>query len=247
MSYCTNCGTKLNDTAKFCKNCGKKVNTAPAKQQTPPSKSIKKQNKKVRNVVIGSLILIVGLLIIKSISSGDVKGNPYDKIEIDDSVSNFVDKNLLVQKCEFNDELKVRVKKILSDKNPDPKNLDGQYCGTESHPCKYCGKQIQQNTIYITKQERIENMLKDPESNLGIGAISLIDENWNRDENNNAFLDLLSSLYNVWTQDMKNEVTGEFEMLCNDFETGNKYECIIDGDYLTFCSLKCRDEFELFH
>ena len=135
----------------------------------------------------------------------------------------------------------------MSDKNPDPKNLDGQYCGTESHPCKYCGKQIQQNTIYITKQERIENMLKDPESNLGIGAISLIDENWNRDENNNAFLDLLSSLYNVWTQDMKNEVTGEFEMLCNDFETGNKYECIIDGDYLTFCSLKCRDEFELFH
>jgi len=247
MPFCTNCGTELNDTAKFCKNCGKKVVVATETQQTPPSKSIKKQNKNLRNVVTGSLILIVGLLIIKSISSGDVKGNPYDKIEINDNVSNFVDNNLLVQKCEFSGELKIRVKKILSDKNPDPKNLDGQYCGTESHPCKYCGKQIQQNTIYITKQERIENMLKDPESNLGIGAISLIDENWNRDENNNAFLDLLSSLYNVWTQDMKNEVTGEFEMLCNDFETGNKYECIIDGDYLTFCSLKCRDEYELFH
>lgn len=247
MAYCTNCGTELNDTTKFCKNCGQRVITTKQTNQTLPPNTNKK-SKVLKNFVVGAVILIVGILIIKSISSGDVsKGNPYDRIEINDNVSNFVDNNLLVQKCEFSDDLKVRVKKILSDKNPDPKNRNGRYCGTESHPCKYCGDPITQNTIYITKQDRVEKMLKDPENNLGIGAISLIDENWNQDKNNNAFLDLLSSLYNVWTQELKNEVTGEFEMLCNDFETGNKYECIIDGDYLTFCSLKCRDEYQLYH
>ena len=246
MSYCTNCGTELNDSAKFCKSCGGKVISS-TPTQTSPQKTGNKKNNLFRNIVIGSLILIVGIIIIKTTSTNNgTRGNPYKRIEIDQQVSNYVDNNLLVQRCEFSEELKVQIKKILSDKNPDPKNINGISCGTHSHPCKLCGDPIKQNTIYITKQEKIENTLKDPENNLGIGTISMIDDNWDQDKNNNGFLDLLSSLYNIWTQDLKNEIKAEFEMLCTDFETGDKYDCVIDGDRLSFCSIRCRNNYEYY-
>lgn len=66
--YCKHCGKEISETAKFCDGCGKPV-VEEIKTVTVPEQTLKK--KKKRHPILGTIILIFGILIIVGVLSSD--------------------------------------------------------------------------------------------------------------------------------------------------------------------------------
>lgn len=145
--------------------------------------------------------------------------NPLQSIKIKPEIAQKVDDCEIVSTFQFSDELKTKIKKILSDPNPDPESKDGVFCGDYYGRCKWCGKEIAQPALYTSAQTHINNFLFNPL--LALGSIFS---------------------YGL-TDDRKAEFRSEFEDICNEFEKGNKYSCELWEAKKEFCSMKCENEY----
>ena len=65
--FCTNCGSKLSDDACYCPNCGITVTlNKPQKDELRELMIKNEQSKRVKNVVIGIIIAILGFALMFS-------------------------------------------------------------------------------------------------------------------------------------------------------------------------------------
>jgi len=66
------------------------------------------------------------------------KSNPFDNIQILDEINKSVDENTVLLNLNISEDTKIKIKKILSDLNPDPENKIGTDCGNQEGKCKFC-------------------------------------------------------------------------------------------------------------
>lgn len=147
--------------------------------------------------------------------------NDYDNIVIKQDISEEVDKDPIIKAIQFNEETKKVIKKILSDPNPDPENKEGVICDNEYSRCKYCSKEIIQAKTFRTFQTSFNTMFFNPLAELGMTFVSAFGE--------------------------EDRLRKEVVTLCEEFKNGARYSCELDGNPQEFCSLKCKDEYNLFH
>lgn len=95
----------------------------------------------------------------KTENTSDSEYFSWKDIQISDDIDQEVNKSEIIQSLGLtNDEL-TKLKKILSDPNPDPQNAVGHNCGQSKKKCKWCGKEMSAN-ILITTQDYINNLIK---------------------------------------------------------------------------------------
>jgi|LauGreDrversion4_2_1035121.scaffolds.fasta_scaffold38422_1 hypothetical protein len=160
----------------------------------------------------------------------------FSSIVILPEISEEVDNSPVVKYFQFDNELKTKIKIILSDPNPNSENKSGQYCGDLIGNCKWCRKQIIESKEYSTTKDYLEYILF---SSFAKSAIRLA-ENFDTDgQQRKSFL---------------NEIQG----LSQEFSNGNKYRCDLPytgqkGNVIypyrpkslnEFCSKKCESEFK---
>jgi uncharacterized membrane protein YvbJ len=65
MPYCSNCGNKLEEDAKFCSKCGMAVDSNIALQRREPSRKVKRKTLSIPAIfaIVIASIVIVGLLL----------------------------------------------------------------------------------------------------------------------------------------------------------------------------------------
>jgi hypothetical protein len=80
-------------------------------------------------------------------------------IQISDDIDQEVNKSEIIQSLGLTSDELTKLKKILSDPNPDPQNAVGHNCGQSKKKCKWCGKEMSVN-ILITTQDYINNLIK---------------------------------------------------------------------------------------
>ncbi len=111
------------------------------------------------------------------------------------------------------------IKQILSDKNPNADDLNGQDCGNVIKKCKWCNKDFAIVKTYRTYKSIVSEMFSFK------GKIDL----W------------VTSLYKG-----TGEFEDEMHYVAMNFRKGQKHECISadnEGEQM-YCSLKCKKESE---
>lgn len=90
-------------------------------------------------------------------SEDNSSGFNWNDIKITDDINQEVDESKIIQSLGLTNDHLIKVKKILSDPNPDPKNIVGDNCGQSTKKCKWCGKEISSNVL-ITTQKNINDL-----------------------------------------------------------------------------------------
>lgn len=183
----------------------------------------------LKRLIVTSVILIiisVGFLYvidkvnISSINSDSefsnyFESNPFDEIIVDQEISDQVDNSSLIESLGFSGDEIIKIKKILSDPNPDPENKSGDFCGDTRHKCKWCGSEYYVSSYYEPIQKYINFAMV-------FDGLSAVTAN-------------LQKLFG-------GNPAGEFRDLINSYEKGNKYTCKSESDNGGFCSPKCKEE-----
>jgi len=101
--FCVSCGSELKPDAKFCPKCGTKINRISKGENNGDEKTEfqgkvpqEKRNKKKRNLCIGAVVIVLGLLLISSTKGGvysDVKAISFDDMG-PETIGELIDKNV---------------------------------------------------------------------------------------------------------------------------------------------------------
>lgn len=186
-------------------------------------------NKFLKRLIVPSIILIIislGVLYVvdnvnlTSISndfefSDYFESNPFDDIIVDQEISDKIDNSALIESLGLSADEIQKIKKILSDPNPDPENKSGDFCGDTRHKCKWCGSEYYVSSYYQPIQEYI---------------------------NFTILFDGLSAVTANFQKLFGGNPAGEFRELIDSYEEGNKYTCKSESDNGGFCSPKCKEE-----
>lgn len=230
--FCTNCGVKVVD---YTHQEDKPVNSkfSPSKRGNPKTLRYPQKNIKQSKSIIGLVIFLVfaGLIgsgIYYMINSNKastynrdfgytdyVASNPFDEISINQDISNQVDNSALIESLGLTGDEIIKIKKILSDPNPDPEYKSNEYCGQTQHKCKWCGSEYYVSSYYKPIQEYINFTLQ-------FDGLSAVTANLQKMFGGNP--------------------ASEFREFINSYERGNKYTCTSESDNGGFCSPRCKEE-----
>jgi hypothetical protein len=142
-------------------------------------------------------------------------------IDIDPKISEEIDSSKIIQELGLNENLKNKIKKILSDANADSDNLSGKPCGDVELKCKWDNVIFIQNRINRTIKSRLEELLLSPFTAFSMGmAIA------------------------IGGDEVKSEFKAALLKSCFEYENGNKYTCEEEDGAFEFCSLKCEAEYK---
>lgn len=148
--------------------------------------------------------------------------DPYNSIEIKSEISKQVDASGILNGLHISNETKLKIKKILSDPNPDPENKNGSACGNIQKNCKYCSRTFNVVATNRTAQDFFNWFLFNPLFESGL------------------------SLAMAFGLTQETDFTTLIVHVCDEFGKGKKYLCD-DWNETEFCSLKCQDEYKLYH
>ncbi len=81
----------------------------------------------------------------------------WNDIQISDDIDQEVNKSEIIQSLGLTSDELTKLKKILSDPNPDPQSAVGHNCGQSTKKCRWCGKEMSAN-ILITTQNNLNNL-----------------------------------------------------------------------------------------
>jgi len=142
-------------------------------------------------------------------------------IEIDPNISEEIDSSKIIQRLELSEDLKNKIKKILSDSNADSDNLSRKPCGDVELKCKWDNVIFNQNRINRTIKSRLEELLLSPFTAFSVGMALA-----------------------VGGEEVKSELETALLKSCSEYENGNKYTCEEEVGASEFCSLKCESEYK---
>jgi hypothetical protein len=145
--------------------------------------------------------------------------NEIDVIQITRFNDSLVDATVKKYKLSLDSVDVFTIKQILSDKNPNGDDLNGQDCGNVIKKCKWCNKDFAIVKTYRTYKSKVSEMFSLK------GKIDL----W------------VTSLYKG-----SGEFEDEMHYVAMNFRKGQKHECISadnEGEQM-YCSLKCKKESE---
>ena len=146
--------------------------------------------------------------------------NYFSNIKIKKEISDEVDSSKVFRIFGLSEDVKTKIKKILSDPNPDPDNKSGTACGEVEKKCKWCSNTFTQNKKTITAQETLKLYLS-------------------------GFYELWVGMTQVlMPEEKKTEERNRIEQICNNFQNGDKYICEVIDNESEFCSLKCENEYK---
>lgn len=143
----------------------------------------------------------------------------WNDIEITPEAENLVNSAKLTEKYDgLSPEDLIKIKKIMSDPNPDPSMRNGETCSMGIKECKWCGKEFSIDGTINTSKDLLRLVVK-PKSD--------------------DPLEILASVYGAFTVSPKSCIES-YEL---DDNHNRKYQCIVNGEK-EFCSLKCEKEFK---
>ena len=154
-------------------------------------------------------------------NSGNVNSSTFswDDIEITPEAENLINNANLTEKYDgLSSEDLIKLKKIMSDPNPDPLTRNGETCSTGTKECKWCGKESNISGTINTSKDLLRLIVK-PKSD-------------------DPF-EILASVVGAFTVSPKACIVS-YEL---PDESQRKYQCMI-SDEKEFCSLKCEKEFK---
>ena len=124
-------------------------------------------------------------------------GFNWGDISITPEADNLIDSAEFILQYNLSDEQIVKLKKIMSDPNPDPQNLSGKPCTSETKECKWCGKEFSLESKYYSSKQLLSNIVKPIEDPIEV-------------------IGLFVNLSRV-----------DPILCIESYETGNKYQCIV--------------------
>ncbi|WP_288438632.1 hypothetical protein [uncultured Chryseobacterium sp.] len=143
----------------------------------------------------------------------------WNDIEITPEAENLVNNAKLTEKYDgLSSEDLIKIKKIMSDPNPDPFMRNGETCSMGIKECKWCGKEISIDGTINTSKDLLRLVVK-PKSD--------------------DPLEILAAVYGAFTVSPKSCIES-YELADNH---NRKYQCIVNREK-EFCSLKCEKEFK---
>ncbi len=156
----------------------------------------------------------------------------FDNISISSEISDEVDNTPFIQNLGLSEDLKIKIKKILSDPNPDPENKNQTAASSENFNCKWCSKEYSHATSnYISIQALLREKLFDGSSIYMTWMSVSFDESGNVEVSNEEKFLKYSQL---------------IEKICNFYDIGNKYTTY-NVDPFEFCSEKCKTDYKYNH
>ncbi len=185
-----------------------------------------------------------------------VNDNILEKIPIDEIIKAKVDSNPIVAYLKLDDDTKTAITQILSDPNPDPNNLNGEYCGDVISHCKYCSNAIANPKFNRSIQESLKVRLFNRKINLYVSEIINAQNSLQESENKSdsdvnwggLMLEGMLSEVKGWEDDLRdacNLYREGFKYRCEFFEKRNGFLGInITGKVKEFCSLRCQDDYK---
>lgn len=181
-----------------------------------------------RFLVASILIAIVGIGIVYFLNSGIIEenfsdstyteaisNNPFDEITINESIAGQVDNSEFIKSLSLSGEEIIKIKKILSDTNPDPESKSGANSGQTQHECKWCGDSYFVDSYYQTLQDYLLE-------SMNFDALA-------------AGMNNLQKIFRV------NE-SSKIRQYISSYERGDKYTSVSAGGNDGFCSQKCKNE-----
>lgn len=144
----------------------------------------------------------------------------WDNIQIDPEIDEGVNNSEIIQAMKFSNDELTKIKKVLSDPNPNSENADGKDCGRTTKQCKWCGKEMSENKLTTTQS--LINALTNPFILIGSTAKAYYGKEVDLDKDIN---------------DMKMIVLKGINSY--DFI---KYTCVPNTD--DFCSARCEYQFK---
>ena len=163
-------------------------------------------------------------------SSNTTPINELENIEIDPSISDEVDNTPFIQNLGLSEDSKIKIKKILSDPNPDPENKNQTAASTENFNCKWCSKEFSHaSSNYISIQALLRRKLFDGSVIYVTWMTAIVDESGKVDSEKGRlnYIQLI-------------------EEICNFYDVGTKYTTY-NVDPSEFCSEKCKTEYKYNH
>ena len=151
----------------------------------------------------------------------ETKSDFFQTISINPEIAKKIDESVIIARfdSEVDDDLKTKIKKILSDPNPDPENKSGEICGNDYSNCKYCGKEFPHPKKFQSAKYLINIAITNPiTAPFFAHRISILESTSNKQEFRSYLLEI-----------------------SDNFQSGNKYTCIVE-DENEFCSKKCKDD-----
>lgn len=145
----------------------------------------------------------------------------WNDIQIDPEVDEGVNNSVVIQAMEFSNDELIKLKRVLSDPNPNSENADGKDCGRTTKGCKWCGKEISENKLKTT-QSFIGNSISPFYLSVGVGLYATYGQK----------VDLEKDLKE--TKMMVLDRINAYDVI--------KYTCVPNLD--DFCSARCEYEFK---
>lgn len=142
----------------------------------------------------------------------------WDDINITKEAETLVNRANIEENYGLSSDEILKVKKILSDPDPDPMNRDGQKCSMGTKECKWCGKEIDL-TGKISPSKDLLRLIVQPKTDNP--------------------LEIIARIYGTFSVNPKLCIQ-TYEVPDN---YNRKYQCIVN-DEKDFCSLKCEREFK---
>lgn len=127
-------------------------------------------------------------------------GFNWSEISITPEAEKFINTSKVISQYNLNDEQILQLKKILSDPNPDPKDLSGKSCSSETKNCKWCGKEFILESKYYSSKQLLSNIVEPAEDPLQLIGLLI----------NIGYVDPVKCI--------------------DSYENGNKYQCIVTED-----------------
>lgn len=127
-------------------------------------------------------------------------GFDWSNISLTREADKLINNSEVIKTYNLSDEQIIKLKKIMSDPNPDPKDLSGQPCNSETKNCKWCGKEFSLESRYYSSKQLLSNIVEPVEDPIEV-------------------IGLFINLGRV------NPI-----LCIESYETGNKYQCIILED-----------------
>ncbi|CAI8913839.1 hypothetical protein [Chryseobacterium sp. IT-36CA2] len=127
-------------------------------------------------------------------------GFNWSEISITPEAEKLINTSKVISQYNLNDEQILQLKKILSDPNPDPKDLSGKSCSSETKNCKWCGKEFILESKYYSSKQLLSNIVEPAEDPLQLIGLLI----------NIGYVDPLKCI--------------------ESYENGNKYQCIVTED-----------------
>ncbi|KNB62259.1 hypothetical protein [Chryseobacterium sp. Hurlbut01] len=155
------------------------------------------------------------------LNSGNVNSSTFswDDIDITPEAENLINNANLTEKYDgLSSEDLIKLKKIMSDPNPDPMKRDEEKCTMGTKECKWCGKQM-----------NVEGKISTSKSLLRLVVHPKTDDP----------VEALARLFGVF--DVNPKLCIQSYELADNYH--QKYQCIVN-DVKEFCSLKCEKEFK---